>query len=71
MSLPYNLYMAEADGYLDTRESKLQRIIKAVKTYPDSVMPILVFYAICEDCGIAKNSLTDAEMTRIQDAIRD
>lgn len=68
--LPYNLYMAEANGYLNTRESKIQKVIKQVKAYPDKVMPNLVFYAICEECGIAPDSITKAEMTRIQDAIK-
>ena len=70
MTLPYGLYMAEAKGYLNTRESKLQKIIATVKAYPDGVMPNLVFYAICEECGIAPDSLTDAEMARIQNAIK-
>ena len=70
MNLPYGLYMAEAGGYLNTRESKLQKIIKTVKAYPDGVMPNLVFYAICEECGIMPDSLTNAEMTRIQNAIK-
>lgn len=70
MTLPYGLYMAEANGYLNTRESKLQKIIKTVQAYPDGIMPNLVFYAICEECGIAPDSLTEAEMTRIQNAIK-
>lgn len=71
MTLPYGLYMAEANGILNTRESKLQKIIKAVKAYPDSVMPNLIFYTICEECGIAPGSITKEEMTRIQNAIKD
>lgn len=70
MKLSQGLYMAETDGYLDTRESKLQKIIKKIKMYPDGVMPNLVFYAICEECGIMPDSLTNAEMTRIQNAIK-
>lgn len=71
MKLDYGLYMAEAGGYLNTRESKLQKLIKTVKAYPDGVMPNLVFYAVCEECGIAPGSITEAEMTRIQNAIKD
>ena len=70
MKLDYGLYMAEAGGYLNTRESKLQKLIKTVKAYPDGVMPNLVFYAVCEECGIATGSITEAEMTRIQNAIK-
>lgn len=70
MKLSQGLYMAEANGYLDTRESKLQKIIKKIKMYPDGVMPNLVFYAICKECGILPDSITNAEMTRIQNAIK-
>ena len=70
MNLSYGLYMAEAGGYLNTRESKLQKLIKTVKAYPDGVMPNLVFYAVCEECGITPGSITEAEMTRIQNAIK-
>lgn len=70
MKLSQGLYMAETNGYLNTRESKLQKIIKKIKMYPDGVMPNLVFYAICEECGIMPDSLTNVEMTRIQNAIK-
>lgn len=70
MSLPYNLYMAEANGYLNTRESKLQKIIKMIKNYPENTMPNLVFYTICNECGITPDSITKEEMTRIQNAIK-
>lgn len=71
-SLPHDLYVLDCEGYhMDERERQLQDIIFKVKNYPYDVMPNLVFYAICEECGIAPGSITKAEMTRIQNAIKD
>lgn len=33
MNLAYGLYMAEAEGYLDTHESKVQRVLKDIQHY--------------------------------------
>lgn len=68
--LSYKLYMAEQEGYLDTREGKIQRIIDVVKDYPENEIPDLVFYTICEDCGISSGSLTNAEMEHIERALK-
>lgn len=70
ITLPYALNMAEAEGLLDTRESAIQNVIQRVKDYPNESVSNLVFYAICKDCGIQAGSLTDAEMVRIEQAIR-
>lgn len=70
MTLPYALYMAEAGGLLDTRESAIQNIIKRVKGYPNDSISNLEFYIICEDCGIQAGSLTGTEMVRIEQAIK-
>ena len=70
MTLPYALSMAEAEGLLDTRESAIQNVIKRVKNYANDSISNLEFYVICEECGIPAGSLTDAEMVRIEQAIR-
>ena len=71
-NLPHDLYVLNWEGYhMNERERQLQDIIFKVKNYPDDVIPNLVFYAICEECGIAPGSITNAEMTRIQNAIKD
>jgi hypothetical protein len=69
MNLAYGLYMGEAEGYLDTRESKIQKIIREVKNYPNSSIPEDIFYQICEECGIAASTLSQAEIKRITRAI--
>lgn len=70
MTLPYALHMAEAEGLLDTRESAIQNVIKRIRNYPEESISNLIFYAICEDCGIKAGSLTEAEMVRIEQAIK-
>lgn len=70
ITLPYGLYMAEQEGLLDTRENSIQRIIKKIKDYPSESISNLVFYAICESCGIQAGSLTKVEMDYIEQAIK-
>lgn len=70
ITLPYGLYMAESDGLLDTRESKIQNIIKEVKNYPYDTISDTTFYIICENCGIKAVSLTNSEIARIEQAIK-
>ena len=66
----FTICMAEAEGLLDTRESAIQNVIKRVKNYANDSISNLEFYVICEECGIPAGSLTDAEMVRIEQAIR-
>ena len=70
-SLPHDLYVLNREGYhMNERERQLQNVIFKVKNYPDDVIPNLVFYVICKECGISPGSITNAEMTRIQNAIK-
>lgn len=73
MSIPlsYGLYMAEAEGYLDTRESRIQKIIYTIKHCSSETIYDSDFYAICHMCGIPHENLTKAEIIRIQNAIQD
>lgn len=71
-NLPHDLYVLKCEGYhMDERERQLQEIISKIKSYPYETMPNLVFYTICEECGITPDSITKEEMTRIQNAIKD
>ncbi len=67
---PYYLYMAEAEGYLDTRESKIQRVIKEVKNYPAATMPQSAFESVCRMNDLDPASLSSSELRRIRNAIR-
>lgn len=71
MTLAYGLYMAEQEGYLDNlREKNINNIIEDVKKYPNKVMPNLVFFSICQQNGISYESLTDEELRRIKENIK-
>ena len=70
ISLAYGLYMAETNGYLNTRESKIQRVIKAVRAYPAATMPESAFKRVLIKNGIEPSSLTERELNRIQSAIK-
>lgn len=70
MDLDYGLFMAETEGYLNTRESKLQKVIKEVKRYPAETMPESVFKLVLIENGIKPSSLTSRELNRIKNAIK-
>ena len=67
---PYYLYMAESEGLLDTRESKIQRVIKEVKNYPAEAMPQSAFKSVCMMNNLDPASLSSSELRRIRNAIR-
>ncbi len=66
---PYYPYMAEAEGYLDTRESKIRRVIADVKRYPDPVMSQSAFETVCKLNGLNPYSLSERELRRIKTAV--
>lgn len=68
--LSYGLYMAEAEGYLNTRESRIQEIIYTIKHCSSEIIYDSDFYVICHMCGVSRESLTNAEIIRIQNAIQ-
>lgn len=65
ITLPYGLFMAEAE-----RSYKIDKIIKAIKSYPEAEMPNTVFYVICKEYDIIPGTLTEAEMKYIEAAIQ-
>jgi len=71
MRLDYALFMAETEGYLNTRTSKINRVIAEVRPYADSTMPEAAFCQTLEHNGIDPASLTSAEYRRILNAIKD
>ena len=64
---PYYLYMAEKEGYLNTRESKLQRVIKDIKNAAALVDGN--FELILKQNGIEPDSLTERELRKIERAL--
>ena len=64
---PYYLFMAEAGGYLNTRESKIQKTIKDIKSDPREVVDLA---EVLVKNGIDPKSITFKELDRIQRAIK-
>ena len=67
---PFHMYVLEKEGCLTTRESRLRRIIKAVKAYPAATLPESIFRRILEENDIEPDSLTDQELREILNAIK-
>ena len=66
---PFHMDVLEQEGYLSTRESKIQRVIKAVKAYPAADLPERDFNLILMENDIEPDSLTQRELRRILNAI--
>ena len=64
---PYYLFMGEASGYLNTRESKIQKTIKDIKNDPREVVDLA---EVLVKNGIDPKSITPKELDRIQRAIK-
>ena len=56
---PYHMFMMEKAGMLNTRESKLNAVIKELQACGDAAA----------DCGLDMNSLTQREIRRIEAAL--
>jgi hypothetical protein len=67
MNMAYGLYMAEANGMLDTKESKIQKAIGILKKVHGEVS-YEVFLDICEDCGLEVSSLSKIDYNRLMRA---
>ena len=62
---PYYLFMSEAEGYLDTRESKLVNIIKVLKQVNAATVPMSALETACRSFDLDPASLTTRELDRI------
>lgn len=71
MTLAYGFFMAEQEGYLKSaREKSIDNIIEDVKKYPDELIPNIVFLSICQQNGVSYDSLTNEELRRINESIK-
>lgn len=60
---PYYLYMAEKEGYLNTREGKINKLITLLCECDD---PNYYFDKYCNKVGLNQWDLTDKEANRIK-----
>lgn len=66
MDLAYGLFMAEAEGHLDTHESKMQRMLKDIQNrYHRGDGHLKVHDGYLEDFGLKFEDLTGHDLRRM------
>ena len=66
MDLAYGLFMAEAEGYLDTHESKVQRVLKDIqRLYNEGCGEFIVESNYLENFGLTFEELTGHDLRRM------
>lgn len=67
MDLGYGLYMAEAEGYLDTHESKVQKVLRDIRyRYNMGQEELTIDSDYLEPFDLALGDLTGYDFERIQ-----
>lgn len=66
---PYHMYMMEQAGMLNTREGKLNAVIKELQACGDAAADLGVQKQCFQKCGLDINSLTQQEIRRIEAAL--
>ena len=66
---PYHMYMMEKAGMLNTRESKINAVIKELQACGDAAADLSVQVQCFQNCGLDINSLTQREVRRIEAAL--
>ena len=66
---PYHLYMMEQAGMLNTRESKINAVIKELQGYGAAAADLGVQKQCFQNCELDMNSLTQREIRRIEAAL--
>lgn len=66
---PYHMYMMEQAGMLNTREGKLNAVIKELQACGDAAADLGVQKQCFQSCGLDMNSLTQQEIRRIEAAL--
>ena len=56
--LEYGLFMAEAEGYLDTHDSKINRLLKDIEKKFKRHEPIAIDEEICQEYGLTFADIT-------------
>ena len=57
ISLEYGLFMAEAEGYLDTRDSKINRLLKDIEGNFQRHEPVVIDEETCQEYGLTFNEI--------------
>ena len=71
MYLKYGLYMAEAEGHLDTTESRKQRMLREIRyKYNMGHDNLTIDESYLADFGVTFDDLTKSDYTRIDKVAR-
>lgn len=66
MDLSYGLFMAEAEGYLDTHESKVQRVLKDIqRLYNEGCGQLTIGDNYLDQFGLRFEELNEYDLRRI------
>lgn len=60
ISLEYGLFMAEAEGYLDTRDSKINRLLKDIEIQFQNHEPIAIDEEFCQEYGLTFSDIPNS-----------
>ena len=60
IDLDYGLFMAEAEGYLDTPDGKINRMLKDVEMKFRNYEPIAITEEFCQEYGLTFADITMA-----------
>jgi hypothetical protein len=58
ISLEYGLFMAEAEGYLDTHDSKINRLLNDIEIHFQNHEPIAIDEDFCQGYGLTFSDIT-------------
>ena len=64
IDLKYGLFMAEAEGYLDTRDSKINRLLNDIEIKFQNYEPIAIDEEFCQEYGL---TFSDIPTSVLQD----
>lgn len=71
MNLGYGLFMAEAEGYLNTTESKIQKMLRDIRyKYNMGHDKLTINESYLAEFGLTFDDLTDSDYTRIDKVAR-
>lgn len=71
MNLGYGLFMAEAEGYLNTTESKIQKMLRDIRyKYNMGHDKLTINELYLAEFGLTFDDLTDSDYTRIDKVAR-
>ena len=70
IDLAYGLYMAEAEGYLDTHDGKVNRMVKDIEDSLRSGNGVSIDNDFCNQYNLEFDDLTSYDLSKIENVAR-